>query len=87
MKKIFNKIFAAVLVAGLSVAFAACSSDNGGGIKSYPVSVNLNLGDGLALDNISNLQLVVKSDKGVNDTVNLSSAQTPLVLKQGVYEF
>ena len=55
MKKIFNKIFAAVLVAGLSVAFAACSSDNGGGIKSYPVSVNLNLGDGLALDNISNL--------------------------------
>ena len=27
MKKIFNKIFAAVLVAGLSVAFAACSSD------------------------------------------------------------
>ena len=34
MKKIFNKIFAAVLVAGLSVAFAACSSDNGGGIKS-----------------------------------------------------
>ena len=87
MKKIFNKIFAAVLVAGLSVAFAACSSDNGSGIKSYPVSVNLNLGDGLALDNISNLQLVVKSDKGVNDTVNLSSAQTPLVLKQGVYDF
>ncbi len=87
MKKIFNKIFAAVLVAGLSAAFAACSSDNGGGVKSYPVSVSLSLGDGLAIENISNLQLIVKSDKGVNDTIDVAGAQTPLVLKQGVYDF
>lgn len=87
MKKIFNKIFAAVLVAGLSAAFTACSSDNGGGVKSYPVSVNLSLGDGLAIDNISNLQLIVKSDKGVNDTIDVAGLQTPLVLKQGVYDF
>ncbi len=87
MKKIFNKIFAAVLVAGLSAAFAACSSDNGGGVKSYPVSVNLSLGDGLAIGDIENLQLIVKSDKGVSDTINVTSEQTPLVLKQGVYDF
>ncbi len=87
MKKIFNKIFAAVLVAGLSAAFAACSSDNGGGVKSYPVSVSLSLGDGLAIENISNLQLIIKSDKGVNDTIDVAGLQTPLVLKQGVYDF
>ena len=84
--KIINKLFAASLFISAGVAFSSCSSDDNG-LKSYPVTVTLNLGDDLQIDNISDLTVIAKSDKGTSDTIKASGNQVSLVLKQGTYDF
>lgn len=86
MKNIINKLFAATLFVGAALAFSACSSDNGGGLKSYPVSAGINLPEGLSADNIQDLQIIAKSDKGTVDTIKVTGTSPSFSLKQGVYD-
>lgn len=84
MKKFINKLFVASLLVGGIVTLGACSSDDDSP-KSYPVTVGVTLGDGLTLNDVSDLVVVAKNSRGAADTLNLTNGQTSVVLPKGTY--
>ncbi len=87
MKKAFFKTLWALLAIVAIVPFVSCSDDDEPGIKSYEVTVNLTMPEGVDAASVQNLQIV--ATKGtVSDTINLSSAiAEKITLAQGQYTF
>ena len=63
MKKYFSFALMALMMLGSAVMFTSCGDDDDK-VKTYQLNVNLSLNDGLTLDNISNLKMVVTNDRG-----------------------
>lgn len=84
MKNPFNKLFTAALLVGAVAVFGACSDDDDSP-KSYPVTVGVTLGDGLTLDDVSDLVVVARNSRGATDTLSLTNGQTSVVLRKGTY--
>ena len=87
MKKAFLKTLWALLAIVAIVPFVSCSDDDEPGIKSYEVTVNLTLPEGVDAASVQNLQLV--ATKGtVSDTIALNAATAEkITLAQGQYTF
>ena len=85
MKKAFLKTLWALFAIVAVVSVVSCSEDEPG-VKSYEVTVNLTMPDGMDLTSIQDLKLV--TTKGtVNDTISLQSASEKITLAQGQYTF
>lgn len=83
MKKHFLKTLWALFAIVAVVSVVSCSEDEPG-VKSYEVTVNLTMPDGMDLTSIQDLKLV--TTKGtVNDTISLQSASEKITLAQGQY--
>lgn len=85
-----NFCLATCLIGGL-VSFTACNPTDKNEldaknttIAKHELTIHFNLNDGLALDNLSHLQLIVKNDKGMNDTLQVKEGDK-LSLIQGQY--
>ena len=87
MKKAFLKTLWALLAIVAIVPFVSCSDDDEPGIKSYEVTVNLTMPEGVDAASVQNLQLV--ATKGtVSDTIALNAATAEkITLAQGQYTF
>ena len=87
MKKAFLKTLWALLAIVAIVPVVSCSDDDEPGIKSYEVTVNLTLPEGVDAASVQNLQLV--ATKGtVSDTIALNAATAEkITLAQGQYTF
>lgn len=85
MKRIIQKVsFIACLLCGI-MAVSSCGSDDDNAVKSSTLTVNFTLNDGLTADNLSDLKLIVKNDKGMNDTLDLKAGAS-FTLRQGQYK-
>ena len=85
MKRIIQKVsFIACLFCGI-MAVSSCGSDDDNAVKSSTLTVNFTLNDGLTADNLSDLKLIVKNDKGMNDTLDLKAGAS-FTLRQGQYQ-
>ena len=85
-----NFCLATCLIGGL-VSFTACNPTDKNEldaknttIAKHELTIHFNLNDGLALDKLSHLQLIVKNDKGMNDTLQVKEGDK-LSLIQGQY--
>lgn len=87
MKKAFLKTLWALLAIVAIVPVVSCSDDDEPGIKSYEVTVNLTMPEGVDAASVQNLQLV--ATKGtVSDTIALNAATAEkITLAQGQYTF
>jgi len=82
MKKFFN--YAMMLAAlTMSAVIVSCSDDDE--VKHHDATVALSLSDGLSLDNISNLQVILTSDKGTKDTLAMTALTKEVNLVEGTY--
>jgi len=85
MKRIIQKVsFIACLLCGI-MAVSSCGNDDDNAVKSSTLTVNFTLNDGLTADNLSDLKLIVKNDKGMNDTLDLKAGAS-FTLTQGQYQ-
>ncbi len=85
MKRIIQKVsFIACLLCGI-MAVSSCGNDDDNAVKSSTLTVNFTLNDGLTADNLSDLKLIVKNDKGMNDTLDLKAGAS-FTLRQGQYQ-
>lgn len=87
MKKTFLKTLWALFAIVAIVPFVSCSDDDEPGVKSYEVTVNLTMPEGVDAASVQDLKLV--TTKGtVSDTINLNaSIAEKLTLAQGQYTF
>ena len=82
MKKYYN--YAMMLTAlAVSAVMVSCSDDDE--VKHHDAIVALSLGDGLTLDNISNLKVILTSDKGTKDTLDMTAMTKEVKLVEGTY--
>ena len=72
MKKAILKTFWALLAVVALVPLTSCSDNDEPGVKSYEVTVNITLPDGVDAASVENLKLVTTKGS-VNDTINLQS--------------
>ena len=88
MKRTILQALWAVLAILAVAPLASCSDDDGGeGVKSYDVTVNLNLPAEVSADNVADL-ILVTTKGSVSDTIQLASTSaTKLTLAQGQYTF
>lgn len=86
MKKAILKTFWALLAVVALVPLTSCSDNDEPGVKSYEVTVNITLPDGVDAASVENLKLVTTKGS-VNDTINLQSVSEKLTLAQGQYTF
>ena len=87
MKKTIFKTLWALLAIMTVVPLTSCSDDDEPGVKSYEVTVNLTLPDGIDAASIEDLKLV--ATKGtVSDTIKINATETTkITLAQGQYTF
>ena len=87
MRKTFFKTLWALLAIVAMVPFVACSDNDEPGVKSYEVTVNLTLPEGVDAASVQDLKLV--TTKGtVSDTISLNATTAEkITLAQGQYTF
>ena len=87
MRKTFLKTLGALLAFVAMVPFVSCSENDEPGVKSYEVTVNLTLPEGVDAASVQGLKLV--TTKGtVSDTISLNATTAEkITLAQGQYTF
>ncbi len=84
MKKIVKALSLAAVFAAAALNFASCNKKDDS-VKTFPVTIQFTLEEGLAADQITDVQLVFSSERG-SDTVKLQSLQPTTIEKaQGQY--
>lgn len=86
MKKYFSFALMALMMLGSAVMFTSCGDDDDK-VKTYQLNVNLSLNDGLTLDNISNLKMVVTNSLEQEQTIELADIATTMTVVGGQYNF
>ena len=76
----------AVMMLGSAAVVTSCGDDDDE-VKTYLLNVNLQLNDGLTLDNISNLKMVVTNSLEQEQTIDLTDVTTTMTVVGGQYDF
>ncbi|MBR1461920.1 MAG: DUF4876 domain-containing protein [Prevotella sp.] len=86
MKKYLSLALMAVMMLGSAAVVTSCGDDDDE-VKTYLLNVNLQLNDGLTLDNISNLKMVVTNSLEQEQTIDLTDVTTTMTVVGGQYDF
>ena len=86
MKKAILKTIWALLAIAAIVPIVSCSDNDEPEVKSYEVTVNITMPDGVDATSVEDLKLVTTKGS-VNDTIKLQSASEKITLIQGQYSF
>lgn len=86
MKKAILKTIWALLAIAAIVPIVSCSDNDEPEVKSYEVTVNITMPDGVDATSVEDLKLVTTKGS-VNDTIKLQSASEKITLTQGQYSF